>query len=261
MSTLKDKVKNTLYGALETVTRNGVEREIGNMKIRFPVRYSRYYEANYEPVTFDFLRRNCKKGGVFLDCGAHIGLFAVVGAKLVGETGKVFSFEPTPKTREVLTEVVEINDCQNITEIRGEAIAAEKGTATFFDTGDDASNANSLVKTDRHANGLTVPTISIDEFAAERNLKIDVLKIDVEGAELDALRGGFETFKNISPPLSLGLHPNAIKAMGATLEEIWDFLSQFDYQMNWEGKPVDRDWFTSQIDLFDVQCYSPNAKT
>lgn len=255
MSSLKEKIKNVSYGALETMTRNsGLNRKIGGFDIRFPARYARYYESDYEPVTFDFLRRNCKSGGVFLDCGAHIGLFAVVGAKLVGKAGKVFSFEPTPNTRNVLEEVIRLNDCQNITEVRGEAIAEKSGTATFFDTGNDVSNANSLVQTERHDEGLSVPTVSIDDFAAERNLKIQVLKIDVEGAELNALRGAFQTLKNDCPPLSLGLHPNAISQSGATLEEIWNFLNQFDYRITYESQTIDKTWFTTRTDLFDVQC-------
>ena len=256
MFSLKDKIKDVSYEALESLTRNrGLVSEINGTNIRFPARYSRYYESTYEPVTSDFLRQNCRQGNTFLDCGAHIGLFTVVGAKLVGETGKVFSFEPTPITREVLKDVVRINDCENIVEVCGEAISKESGTATFFDTGENASNANSLVKTTRHAGGLTVPTISIDDFAAERDLKVDVIKIDVEGAELDALRGAFQTLKNQRPPFSIGLHPKAVSEIGASLEEIWDIFMQLDYTVSFDEKQIEKDWFIAQKNLFDVQCY------
>ena len=245
---------------LESVTGgSGVSREINGARVRFPVRYARYYEADYETATFEFLRRNCRLGTTFLDCGAHIGLFAVVGAQLVGETGKVFSFEPTPNTREVLEEVVRLNDCQQIVEVRAEAISKESGTATFFDTGDQVSNANSLVRTQRHEAGLSVPTVSIDDFVAERNLKVGVIKIDVEGAELDALRGAFETLRTQRPPLSLGLHPDAMKQAGATLEEVWEILARLDLKVFYEERLIERDWFISRENIFDVQCYAPEA--
>ena len=249
-------LKSIIYQTVDTITSGrGVKRRIGGFDIRFPARYARYYEADYEAATFDFLQRNCPVGGTFLDCGAHIGLFSVVGAQIVGKTGKVFSFEPTPKTRETLSEVVRLNDCQNIVEVRNEAIAKESGSAVFFDTGGDVSNANSLVQTVGHADRLTVPTVSIDDFTARCQMQINLVKIDVEGAELDALRGGLQTFQNQRPPLSLGLHPNAIAETGASLEEIWNFLSQLDYQINCKGQAMKKDRFTAQNDLFDVQCY------
>ena len=187
---MKETIKNIVYGALDAVTaERGVARRIGGETVRFPARYSRYYEATYEPELFKFLRRRLRAGDVFFDCGAHIGLFTVVASRLVGADGRVFSFEPTPATREVLEKVVALNDCRNV-EVRPEAVSRTTGTAVFFDTGGECSNANSLVKLNRHQDGgLTVPTVSIDEFARSRKLEINCIKIDVEGAEFDLLVG------------------------------------------------------------------------
>ncbi len=251
----KHRIKEYSYGFLEKYTdKNGISRRICGFELNFPLRYARYYEADYEPITFRFLARNCKEGGTFLDCGGHIGLFAVVGAKLVGENGKVFSFEATPHTAEILREVVKLNNCESIVEVRNEAVSDEAGTATFFDTGDDVSNANSLVKTGRHDSGLTINTISIDEFVSEIKLEVDVIKIDVEGSEYSVLQGALETLKNQRPAISLGLHPNAIK-MNASLSDIWDVLAELGYTLFYDEEKVEKEWFVSQENLFDVQCY------
>ncbi|MFN0277454.1 MAG: FkbM family methyltransferase [Pyrinomonadaceae bacterium] len=247
------EIKHIAYKMLDVLTLGtGIKRRIGGEYIRFPARWSRYYESEYEPETFRFFRENLKKGYTVLDIGGHIGLFAVATAQLVGKQGKVFSFEPTPFTRSVLEQVVALNDCSEIVEVRGEAVSSRRGETVFFDTGDSISNANSLVKTERSKSEIPVKLISVDEFARERNLKVDCLKIDVEGAELDVLVGARETFLTQRPVARLGLHPAFIMQNGQTLDDIWRVLSEYKLNVIFEGKPVEKGWFCSQHELFDV---------
>jgi FkbM family methyltransferase len=246
-------IKQAAYKALDIITLGkGVERSIGGESIRFPARWSRYYEADYEPETFRFFRQTLKEGDTVLDIGGHIGLFAVVTARIVGKGGKVFSFEPTPFTRGVLEEVVDLNACSEIVEVRPEAVSAKSGETVFFDTGDDISNANSLVKTERSKREIPVKLISVDEFVSERNLTVSCLKIDVEGAELDLLRGARKTFLEQRPTARLGLHPPFIVQNGHSLDEIWNTLLEYRMSVIFEGKPVEREWFCSRPELFDV---------
>lgn len=249
-----DVLKSIAYQALDVVTLGrGVGRNIGGEYIKFPARWSRYYESEYEPETFAFFRENVKKGDTVLDIGGHIGLFAVVTARLVGSEGKVYSFEPTPFTRGVLTEIVELNGLSDIVEVRGEAVSSKSGKTVFFDTGDAISNANSLVKTERSKTEIPIDLISVDEFVKERAIKADCLKIDVEGVELDVLRGARETFLDHRPVVRLGLHPPFITQNGQSLEEIWAILDEYKMQVIFEGKPAEKDWFCSQPALFDVK--------
>ncbi len=249
MSLIKDLAYKTLDAANFG---SGVKRRISSDTIRFPARWSRYYEADYEPETFRFFHEHLKAGDTVLDIGGHIGLFAVVTAKLVGPSGKVFSFEPTPFTRSVLQQVVSLNQCSEIVEVRGEAVSSKRGETVFFDTGDTISNANSLVKTERSTKAIPITLISVDEFVKERDLKIDCLKIDVEGAEMDVLTGARETFLGHRPVARLGLHPQFIVQNGQTLDDIWEILAEYKLSFIFDGKPVEKDWFCSQSDLFDV---------
>jgi len=246
-------IKQAAYKALDVITLGrGVARDIGAETIRFPARWSRYYEADYEPETFRFFRANLKRGNTVLDIGGHIGLFAVVTARLVGPEGRVFSFEPTPFTRSVLQEVVDLNDCSAIVEVRVEAVSAKAGETVFFDTGDAISNANSLVKTGRSKAEIPVTLTSVDEFTQEKGLKIDCLKIDVEGAELDVLMGARQTFLEHRPVARLGLHPPFIAQNGQTLEEIWETLAGYKMRIVFDYEPATKEWFCSQDNLFDV---------
>jgi FkbM family methyltransferase len=246
-------IKEAVYKALDAVTLGrGVPRTIGGESIRFPAKWSRYYEADYEPETFRFFHDHLKPGDTVLDIGGHIGLFAVVTARLVGSEGRVFSFEPTPFTRNVLQEVVDLNDCSDLVEVRPEAVSSKSGETTFFDTGNEISNANSLVKTDRSKVEIKVPLISVDDLVRSRGLSVNCLKIDVEGAELDVLAGARDTITRQRPVARLGLHPSFIEQNGQSLAEIWQLLSEYDMNVIFEGSPVTSEWFTSQTELFDV---------
>lgn len=99
---------------------------------------------------FRFLKQNLRAGDTYWDCGAHFGLFSVVASRLVGPTGMVLAFEPTPSVREVLTKVVSMNKAFNVV-VRPEALSDRTGEAVFYAIDNEASNANSLVKQARHS--------------------------------------------------------------------------------------------------------------
>jgi len=246
-------VKDIGYRTLDAVTLGrGIRRSIGGEAVRFPAKWSRYYPADYEPETFRFFREHLKGGETVLDIGAHIGLFSVVASRLVGPRGKVFSFEPTPFTRGVLERVIDVNGCGGNVEIRPEAVSSKCGEAIFFDTGNELSNANSLVRSDLSRGELPITLVSIDHFARERGLKIDCMKIDVEGAELDVLLGAPETFAHQRPVARLGLHPVFVGQNGQTLDDIWRVVADHGYAVTFNGEQVEREWFVDQTDLFDV---------
>jgi FkbM family methyltransferase len=256
-------VKTLVYGALDLCTAGrGVKRRIEGEAIRFPARWCRWYPADYEPGTFAFLRTHCGRGDTVIDVGAHLGLFTVVMARSVGPSGRVFSFEPTPQTLGVLRETVRINGCGEVVEVRGEAVSKTSGTATFFDTGDEVPNANSLVHTERSRDGLEIKTVSLDDFVEEHHLTVRCLKADVEGAEFDLLLGARKTLVNHRPAVALSLHPASLKAAGHSLADVWDLLHEFQMSVRllanygMPERPTDRlvgrDWFVGQKELFDL---------
>lgn len=207
--------KEQIYRLVETATRGrGIRRRIGGESIKFPARWCRYYESDYEPATFSFLRNHLKQGDTYFDIGGHMGLFAVVASRIVGKSGRVFTFEPTHFTRSILERVVLINGCGENVRVQAEAMSSQSGETVFFETGDEASNANSLVRTDRSKVEIPVKLVSIDDFVGDQELTVNAIKIDVEGAECDVLRGGRETFRTQRPVVRLGLHPSFISDNG-----------------------------------------------
>jgi FkbM family methyltransferase len=230
--------KSLVYGAVEVMTAGrGVPRRIGGEVIRFPARWSRYYQSDYEPETFRFLRERCGSGNIVLDIGAHVGLFSVVTARLVGPGGRVFSFEPTPGTREILERTVRLNGLGDRIEVRDEAVTGSSGTARFFETGDPGSNAT-----------------SIDDFASSRSIVVNCIKIDAEGNELAVLQGGERVLREQRPAIALALHPSALQAAGGSLEQIWRLLEAGGMMVTAGGRPLDEKAFCGREELFDVQC-------
>lgn len=250
---MKTVLKAIVYGMAELATAGrGVARVVGGERIRFPARWCRYYPADYEPATFAFLRDHCGPGSTALDIGAHLGLFSVTMARLVGPAGRVFSFEPTTLTRQILERTVRLNGCEGVVEVRHEAVALTSGTAVFHDTGETGSNANSLIPTKRSQAGMAVPTVSVDDFLSERDLQANCLKIDVEGAELDLLRGAERTFATSRPPTYLAVHPAAVNESGGSLKEIWRLVSRYRMRVTRAGETVTEAAFCQSVDLFDV---------
>src|SRR5215203_634444 len=248
-------IKAFYYALLEIFTLGkGIKRTINNTPITFPTRYYKYYEDGYEKENFQFITDNVKPGDIILDIGGHIGLYAVAFGKMVQPLGKVYSFEPTPQTNKILRKSVELNKLQNTVTVQNEAISKEKGETTFYISDLLMDNSNSLVNFSkpRSVHGIKVPLISIDDFSKTLSRKVDFLKIDVEGAELDAVIGARETMQKDGPLAILALHPTQIKSKGDSLEQIWDVVTGYNYEVLHNGKKIDKDFFCRQQNLFDV---------
>ena len=111
------------------------------------------------------------------------------------------------------------------------------------------------MQTARSESKIEVNAISLDEFAAEQKEKIDCLKIDVEGAELDLLEGAKKVFTEMRPAALLSLHPASIKANNQSLESIWDVIESYNMRMTYEGKPTTKESFCGHDGLFDVNLF------
>jgi len=246
-------IKKLAYKAIDAATLGrGIERNFHGHLVRFPPRWSRYFKTDYEPETFAFLRDNLTLGDTFLDIGAHIGLFSVVAAGKVGETGRVIAFEPTPSTREVMKQVLRVNGFEDFVEVRSEAVARERAVTMFYDSGDEIPVVNSLVRGENTRNEFEVLVVSLDDFVAEHDVRPNCIKIDVEGSELDLLVGAEKTLAEFRPKILLSVHPPFIPNAPKAIEEIWDLLERHGYRVSFEGKPAKREWFVTKPELFDV---------
>ena len=148
-----------------------------------------YYQGCSEPELTAFLQRVLKPGMVFFDVGAHIGEYVILGATLVAPDGEVHAFEPDGRNFSLLQKNVEMNGLLNVF-LNPVAVYNKETTLNLVQTREPST---SHLKSDVLAeSGLlqTVKAITLDHYIEKSRIdNVNVLKIDVEGAELYVLQG------------------------------------------------------------------------
>lgn len=147
-------------------------------------------------------------GATFYDIGANVGFFTVIASRIVGPAGKIFCFEPLPENYRQIRHNAMLNDFKNI-KIVDTALGNLDGEARFWTSA--GPTWGKLVSTGKVPDQLTgeidVPVRRLDRVVAESSLPPpDVIKIDVEGAEVDVLLGATETLRHHMPRLLIELH-------------------------------------------------------
>lgn len=146
-----------------------------------------------------------KKGLTVVDVGAHIGLYTVLAAEKVGSTGRVIAIEPAPKNYEQLQEHILLNNFNNVTAVPM-ALSDHTGLEKLYIASlsiCNSLNPNVVPQEKRTDSYVKVKVDTLDDLLKSLNIKkIDILKIDAEGAELQVLRGAEETLKN-NPDLKI----------------------------------------------------------
>ncbi len=160
-----------------------------------------YYHGTYERGFLDFLKKNLKNGHVFIDVGANIGLVSLLAGKLVGENGKVFSFEPQPEVYNDLQENIKINSLNNILPFNI-GLGNENKQMTLFSNLSVNRGASSLIQPSDPSGEFKVVINRLDDFLEKHQIKrVDFVKIDVEGFELEVLKGMNRLLNTENPPV------------------------------------------------------------
>ncbi len=142
-----------------------------------------------EPGLIRLFRRLLGPGMVVVNAGANIGIYTLHAARVVGQAGRVYSFEPTPRTFGILRDNVQVNGLleTGIVILQQVALSDRSGAAKLAIYDNDCGH-NTLFSGEGVSDTVEVRTTTLDEaLAGER--RVDIVKIDVEGAEPLLLRG------------------------------------------------------------------------
>lgn len=183
----------------------------------------------WEPQTLALLRQMLEPGDVFVDLGANIGFFSLFASKLVGPTGRVYAVEPAPETYRALVENLERNGVANVV-AKQVAAGAVRGEAVLRDVrGQYLRGAASIMRgpeefTDETAwPPVTVSVAPVTQIVDSGDLgRVRLIKIDVEGAEVDVLTGLEDVFVDGPPRPSL-----AVEVHTQIVPEAPDFIAEF----------------------------------
>ena len=163
-----------------------------------------YYYGNCEANLTNFLLRYVQEGMTIIDVGAHIGFYSLLAGRLVGDTGAVYSFEPTPWMNSLLVHNTSI--VKNV-HVYNQAVSNTKTTIDFADYGagygayNTGSKEGSILSfKPKH---ITVETVSLDEFMKSEGCSPDFIKLDAEGFEHIILQGMNSLLTNVRPLITL----------------------------------------------------------
>ncbi|HVU27882.1 MAG TPA: FkbM family methyltransferase [Verrucomicrobiae bacterium] len=183
-----------------------------------------------EPDIQHFCAQFLKPGMVVMDVGANVGLLTRQFCRLVGEDGRVYSFEPDPLTFQFL----EFNTQSLANKELTQCAVSDNQELAMLHLNSTSGAGNSLLNKTHSTESISVPCISLDEFLKQRgNPRVDVIKIDVEGAELGVLRGVRQTIARL-PDLKLIIEycPANLKGAGVAPRAIYDELRSQNFNLH-----------------------------
>jgi FkbM family methyltransferase len=188
--------KNTLL----TSKVNGVKIQ-GYNKSGFGGRGIFLKGIDYE-LELRYLLHFITEGSVFFDIGANTGVYSMIAAKIVGETGTVISVEPFPEMSARVVKNAQLNNFSNV-RVRTFGASDKTGVKTFW-LNHGKPNSFSFSMKNGNAESLSFLTVSLDELLDwEKLSRIDYIKIDAEGEEDNVLKGAEEIIKKYKPVIQV----------------------------------------------------------
>ncbi len=192
--------------------------------------------VNVEKPERQFVASFLQPGMTVLDVGAHHGLYTTLMSKLVGPFGKVIAFEPSPRELVGLTRQLRVNGSRNVS-VAPVAVGSSDGTADLYVVQRERSGANSLrrPRLDGRLNDsvrISVPVTTLDEYLGEHGIgQVDFVKMDIEGAELDAFKGAERLLTGRhKPALMVEMSDMVTAPWGYPAVDKYDLLSAWGYR-------------------------------
>ncbi|UVF18401.1 FkbM family methyltransferase [Microvirga terrae] len=236
-------IKEICSSELRYVTSGGMEL------LTMPNNISAFQDqiaGGFETNLLMHFRRALSPGSVVCDVGGNIGVYALEAARVVGQTGKVISYEAHPYTFDFLTRNINLHRFDNVIPLNV-AVGDTEGSI-FLNYGQGNSGSTHVAL---NQEGIEVPMVTLDESLRRHGIVyLDYLKIDVEGYELPVLRGALNIIKQ-SPSLIIQIEVDQgnLSRFGNDTNELVDFL----LQLGFEPRGVAPDGSTTSVNPYTVK--------
>jgi FkbM family methyltransferase len=231
------------YSMLGILTRrSGLRRTINGRTWRLVAACWRAFPDPWEPELDAFFDSFVKPGMVVADVGAHVGMHTLGLAKRVGQQGHVFAFEPVPNVAATLTRHLELNGLRERVTIERLAVGDRDGMEEMEIDEIGLDPGNSFVH--RHyaprRKRLDVAVTTLASYFAERGVTPHLVKLDVEGYELRALRGCAVLAQGSLPPtFACALHPWHLRQLGESEQSFFDLARDLGMTvLTLDGQPT-----------------------
>lgn len=195
------------------------------------------------------LAEHLHAGDTFFDIGGNVGFFTVIGARLVGPAGHVYVFEPVPENAATIRRNLALNHFEHVT-LFEKAVAQASGEAALHVSSYSGGAALASVgEPPELKETITVSLVSIDDLVAQQVVRPPtVVKIDVEGAELDVLRGMAHTLQTFKPVIIYEIDDGAEEPFRAKCDACARLLQAADYELTrLENSYTETDWIVGHF--------------
>jgi FkbM family methyltransferase len=188
----------------------------------------------FEAAETDLLSRVIRPGDTCIDAGCHLGYYSCLMGRLVGENGRVYSFDANPQACQSTRRNLALNGFYSA-EVFQTAVAESTGSRRFYVSTDDQTGLSSLGAIPIHKQAISVPCIRLDAFLKDKGIdKVRLLKMDVEGAEEIALQGlGHRLAEHGIDFILVECFDERLQLMGSSTEAVSRILQGAGYSC-WE---------------------------
>jgi FkbM family methyltransferase len=187
--------------------------------------------GNWEPDETDLFLRTVKPGDIVVDAGAHVGYYTAIASRLVGDRGKVYAFEPDPANFDLLRKNVQVNGLTNVV-IEQKALSDRKGTIKLFLAPENKGDHRIYQPQGEARPSVDVEAVRLDEYLQGRERRIDVLKMDTQGAEGVILEGMTRLLAGPAdgPTIFMEFYPYTLKGLGTDAGDLLKRLESYGYK-------------------------------
>ena len=195
-----------------------------------------YLYGDYEPWNTRVFRRVVRPGDIVFDVGANFGWFTALFAKWVGPTGEVHAFEPVAHLARLTEDAIALNHVDGVVRLNIAALGADEGSLTVFTfDGLPHGHASASNLGRRDAVGHPCRLTTIDHYVERASLpRVDFVKVDVEGHELEVFLGGAQTLGRPDAPIvSFEVNPACLRPRGIGAGDLQSFLEGVGYTAFW----------------------------
>lgn len=188
-----------------------------------------YYWNCWDPNETWLLGKLLRRGDVFLDIGANVGYFTLLASSLVGAQGKVCAVEACPPTAERLRQNLGLNSAQNV-DVYEIAASDSPGTVRIGKLFEGNWGSNSIRGGNSSLETWEVPAVPIDDVIPE-SVCPAVVKMDIEGAELHALRGMRRILSGVNAPDVICEVTDAyLRETGGSSDDLYHLMEEYGYR-------------------------------
>ena len=206
-SNLKERIKLTFYN-LAAAKNTSFGMAAGKTGKLFKTRYNDLSFITKDPLyviaeDFEFYQHfyKVKNGDVVMDAGANNGYLSLLFSKLVGDNGKVYAFEPDSININTIKVNIALNDISENIIIQDQLLWNANILVDFYEAGTVGSSAIWMPDSDKV---VKKQAVRIDDWVLQNNIsKLDFIKMDIEGAEIEAIDGCVETIKMLRPNFAI----------------------------------------------------------